>query len=362
MSLSFTLFRTRLLVAVLGALLVTATSLHAQRRKPVPSSEEERRLIAQGIVLHDEKQDIDGAIALFRKALELNRDNIDALFELSLCYYEKGAFRECLEIALRGAEYESQELGYFYNLIGNSYDELKQPAKAIAAYKEGIKLEPNSYLLRYNIGVTYLGTKRMVEARESFKHALVINPQHASSHIGLGQVYMAAGQRVPALLAFSRALVLEPTSSRGEATLRTVEGLLGIASGADPTPVKVGGSTKLAREEGKFQESEKVLRNLALTGERDDGMIPMERFIDRLWRVLTPIGAGVEKLGPGFAAEYYGPYVAELLSRGHLEAMAYHIAQSTPKEGVADWLSSHQTEVQSFLTWSRGFSWKRSLR
>src|SRR4051812_38869200 len=42
-----------------------------------------------------------------------------------------------------------------YDLLGNIYDKTHQPEKAIAAYLEGIKLDPNYQSLRFNLGIAY---------------------------------------------------------------------------------------------------------------------------------------------------------------------------------------------------------------
>jgi tetratricopeptide (TPR) repeat protein len=341
------------------ALLPAASAMHAQGRKPVPSTDEQQRLINEGNLFHD-NQDFDGAISTYNEVLRLNPDNIDALFELATCYYDKGESRKSLATALRGVEYDSDNLGYFYILVGTNYDDLRQPLKAIDAYREGIKAEPNSYLLHYNLAVTYLSLKRVDEARASFKHALALNPNHASSHIGLGQIYLASGYRIPALLAFCRALILEPASGRAENTLRMVETLLGSATVDEEHPAIALPKPNGLRDEGNFAANEKLMVDVAMVGKENPDASQMEIIIARLRHVLAPLASpDNRKLDGGFAAEYYAPYFAELIKRGYLEAMAYHIFQSSPTDGAAEWLHANGSSVSAFLTWSKSYAWKK---
>lgn len=333
------------IVAVCSLVLVLASVAYAQRRQPVASDDEQWDLIEEGRTLHD-NQEFDSAIGRYNQVLALNPHSIDAIFELTASHYDKGDYKQSLDAARRGTEYESEHLSYFYLMLGTNHDLLKQPQKAVEAYKAGLAIEPTNYLLEYNLAVTCLNLKRSDEARESFKRAIAINPNHTSSHIGLGQLYVQYGDRMPALLALSRAAILEPETGRSEIAIALIGGLL----------VPSEGRTKEKGREGGFTALERVLASSegfegAWTGGPAQVASRLKYVLEQLQKTDA---AG---LGTGFAARYYVPYFKELVKRGFAEPCMYYIQQSRGGELITGWLMSNDQRVQQFTQWSREFKW-----
>ncbi len=337
------------LLIPVALLVVLSTDVLAQRRSPVPSNQEQALLIEAGHRQHD-NQDYDGAIGRYTDVLRLNPDNVEALFDLTASYYDSRDFHRCLETARRGAEYESEHIGYFYLMIGTSYDMLKQSQKAVGAYKEGLVLEPDNYLLHYNLGITYLHLERLDNARECFKQALLINPNHTSSHIGLGQVYFQQGYRIPALMALSRAVILESGSSRAETSILLIGDLLRLER---------SGKMGKGESEGRFAEIEAALRQVAPRQAGDEAALGIAR-LNGVMRVLATADSAT--MGKGFAVRYYLPYFVELARRGYADPFAHYIHQAQGDPDVVEWLQQNAGRVREFLAWSRDFHWAEADR
>lgn len=333
-------------LAICSLLFVLVATAHAQRRQPVASDDEQWDLIEEGRTLHD-NQEFDSAIARYNQVLALNPHSIDAIFELTASYYDKGDYRQSLEAARRGTDYDSEHLSYFYLMLGTNHDLLKQPQKAVEAYKAGLAIEPSNYLLEYNLAVTYLNLKRPDEARECFKRAIALNPNHTSSHIGLGQLYVQQGDRMPALLALSRAAILEPETGRSEVAIALIGGLL----------IPAEGRTTEKGREGGFAVLEPVLAS----GEGFEGAWTGDpaQVASRLKHVLERLrNADAAGLGTGFAAQYYAPYFRALATRGFAEPFAYYIQQSRGGELITGWLIGNEQRVNQFLQWSKEYTWE----
>src|SRR5262245_54656879 len=183
-------------------------------RTATPSTPAETATIETGIKLHDAGK-YDEAIAKYEEVLKLSPANMTALYELAYSFAANKEYEKSLAAATRGAEYQSDELPMFYDLIGGAYDSLGEAQKAIDAYKKGIQIVPDASTLYYNMGVTYLESlKKADEARRALEMAVTLDPMQPEFHLMLGQVFQSTGYPTPALLAFSTYLVLNPTGPR----------------------------------------------------------------------------------------------------------------------------------------------------
>ncbi|MEO5930511.1 MAG: tetratricopeptide repeat protein [Candidatus Kapaibacterium sp.] len=340
---------TLLLPIVVTALLLVSPAERAiaQKKTPVPSTEEQARLIDQGTAMHD-NQDFEGAIEKYRQVLAANPDNVDALYELSYAQLEKGDYAAAIESAEHGIIYKSELLPLFYITLGTGYDALNETKKAIDAYVRGIKDAPEHYLLHYNLAVTYANTKRYQESGESFRRAVVLKPDHPSSHFGIGNIYLITGNRVPAICALSRFLVLEPLSTRSDAALAALETIIN-----PPLDSVVVEKKKKGKADGDFPLTQKILAVPDSSAGDMDGTV--ERF-----RAIFSALAGEQN--QGFAGGYYAPYFAEIVRRKFTEPFCYYIFQSSGDGDVRKWLKANEGSVKSFLAWSGEYQWKGSTR
>src|SRR4051812_34595883 len=82
------------------------------------------------------------------------KDN-NANYQKALSLYQSGAAAEGIPYLENIFKNNSTIKPAAYDLLGNIYDQLKQPDQAIAAYTEGIKLDPAYQNLRFNLGLAY---------------------------------------------------------------------------------------------------------------------------------------------------------------------------------------------------------------
>ncbi len=349
------------LVAIAVALLAVVP-LAAQKRAPVPSDEEQRRLLSEGNEFHD-NQDAEAAIARYQHVLQLNADNVDAMFELSTTYFEKGDYAIGLETALKGTEYRSDHLGGFYVIAGTCHDALGRPREAEAAYREGIRYDSTNFLLYYNLGVTCMARKRFDDAAASFRSALLLNPNHAGSHIGYAQACGARGERIAAFLAYTRALVLEAGSSRSERAVQIIGELLRTT----PEPAWMGrkGHAAALKAEPMFASAWHYIDSLPLLAPAE---ITFNELTVRLGGLLRSASGARADAGtragaePPFAVAYYVPYYRALLDRGYIAPLACHVFQTLPLEDLAAWRRHNEGRLDEFLEFSRSSRWTASTK
>ena len=329
---------------------------------PVATTEAHRQVIASGVRLHDQG-DYAGAMLKYAQVLKENPHDVSALHELSYTYFARKEYRNALETATQGAQYDSTMLVHFYMTMGSTLDMMGKRGKSIQVYRAALKRIPKHHLLHYNLAITYISAKKPKKAKASLKNAARLYPRHPSSHIALGQLYLADGYRIPALLAYSRFLVLEPRSPRSAEALAAIGNIIGgnvRKDGEDQLTILVNFDPD--SEEGDFTGAE-----LALSIGTAAGQLPEEQEKSKTEAVLTNFVLLFEALGnddelkqsPGFAAAYYAPYFAAIHTEGYTQAMVYHILQATTLLGVGEWLEQNRPGVEEFLGWSREFHWNR---
>jgi outer membrane protein assembly factor BamD (BamD/ComL family) len=359
---------TKTLTPVILLVLFCVSSAIAQDLKPptltpAPGTESQKRLINEGIVLHD-RGDYDGAVAKYEEVLKENPDNDWALYEIGYSYQMKKDYRKSLEYAYKGAQYKSERLSQFYVLIGNDLDELGEGKKSVEVYEKGIKLRPDNFLLYYNLAITQSKLKNVEEIRKNLKKALYLNPNHASSHAALAQFFAAMRYKVPALFAAMRFLVIEPESPRTARVYKIFSDTLsgGATAGKNPNEINIFVDMGGKKDEGDFGSLDLILGIVGAANmtEEKKNKSEIERLVDRLDSFFAIVSEGDPKGDKAkFTYRYYIPYFIELKNKKYVEPFAYYISQSTDLKGVPEWLAANQSRVNEFLTWSRNYQWPK---
>src|SRR3954462_3488522 len=109
------------LVALLLCAAAPVSAQGAPSRAPSETTPEQDAIIRAGIELHD-KGDYDGAIAKYQAVLAESPSNVTAMFETAFSYPSKRDFDKSFETAKRGAEFKSELLPMFYDLMASSLD------------------------------------------------------------------------------------------------------------------------------------------------------------------------------------------------------------------------------------------------
>jgi len=87
------------------------------------------------------------------------------------------------------AENTNQKSAYDLLVEGHEFLKLQKDREAIKAFKESIKLNPNTAETYYGLGFSSFRLGRFREAGDAFKKATTLDPQMAKAHYGLSLVY-----------------------------------------------------------------------------------------------------------------------------------------------------------------------------
>ena len=104
-------------------------------------------------------------------------------------------------------------------VLGEAYGQLKQTAKAIEAYQQALRIDPEHAEAWYNLGLAYGQAGQTAKAIEACQQALRINPEDAEAWYNLGFIYGQADQTAKAIEAYQRALRIKPEDAKAWAML-----------------------------------------------------------------------------------------------------------------------------------------------
>ena len=78
-------------------------------------------------------------------------------------------------------------------LEGREFLKLQKDREAIKAFKESVRLNPQSPEAQYGLGLAYFRMGRNSDAADAFKKATVLSPGMAKAHYGLGMAFQELG-------------------------------------------------------------------------------------------------------------------------------------------------------------------------
>ena len=187
-------------------------------------SEQELAYLREGVRHHD-AGDYDSAIALYRKALEIDASNATAHHQIGFAYMVQGDYEECLAAARKGLAVASPPMAELFAMAASCLDDLERYEEAGHFFAEGNKQFPSNQRLLYNYAVHKTRIEEPEEALALSARALDVEPHHASSH-SLAAMVLGFNERDDlALLAALRFLSLEPGGDRAFSLLGTMESL-----------------------------------------------------------------------------------------------------------------------------------------
>jgi len=131
-----------------------------------------------------------------------------ALYFIDKKEYEKALLY--LEMAIKTDKLSLKENAY--NYIGFCYGNLGDYVKAIEAYKQAIRIDPNDTNAYYNLSVTYKDLGLYKDAIEARKQAIRIDPNDAMNYYNLGEYYDHLGLYKDAIEAYKQAIRIDPDS------------------------------------------------------------------------------------------------------------------------------------------------------
>jgi cellulose synthase operon protein C len=216
-----------------------------------------------GTALFDAKKDLPGAESALRQAIQLDKNNADAVEKLGKVQIQQGSTDQALALYQQSIKDNPREVR-FYILAGELYESQQNWDQAKTMYQQALSVSPDNPLVSNNLayvllehggnidvalamaqnarrgmpesanaadtlGWAYFHKGIYQDAINQFQEAIRLNEQHgaaddASYHYHLGAAYQKLNQTSLARQQFERAVKLNPNNSDARKALSELRG------------------------------------------------------------------------------------------------------------------------------------------
>jgi tetratricopeptide (TPR) repeat protein len=156
-----------------------------------------------------EKHDPDGAIACYKMALELDPKEGKFHTNLGVALSDKHDVDGAVACYKKALELNPKDV-YAHNNLGNALSDKHDLDGAVACYKKAISLDPKDAPAHSNLGIALSDKGDLDGAIAWFHKALDLDPKYAYAHNNLGIALYAKHDLDGAIACFQKALALDP--------------------------------------------------------------------------------------------------------------------------------------------------------
>ena len=103
--------------------------------------------------------------------------------------------------------------GNAWSHLGTAYLELKSYTKAVAAYRQAVRIDPEDGYTWYVLGSSYIHLKRYTEAIEAYQQVVRITPKEPGGWIRIGFIYDTLKRPTDAVNAYRMAIRVDPKNA-----------------------------------------------------------------------------------------------------------------------------------------------------
>jgi predicted O-linked N-acetylglucosamine transferase (SPINDLY family) len=136
-------------------------------------------------------------------------DSAQGCFELGSELAQRGQLDQAIALLRRAIELQPGHAAAHHNL-GSAYRDRGERQAALAAYQEAARLQPLFAEAHYSIGVMRVEERAYEQALASLLRAIKLNPRLAEAHFQAGHAHMGLGDWQAALSEFKAAFAVRP--------------------------------------------------------------------------------------------------------------------------------------------------------
>ena len=163
----------------------------------------------------------------FKKALEIDPNNEDALTGLALVYSDLGDSKKATELLRKSAEKNPNQRSLI--TLASSYEQMKEYALAAETLKKALEQSPGNVEIQRGLAQNLIYSDQLDEALKIFQQLAADDPKDVQSRLRISQVYLQKHDFAKARQASQEAKELDPSNVEiqyNEVSLLEAEGKL----------------------------------------------------------------------------------------------------------------------------------------
>jgi protein O-GlcNAc transferase len=160
-------------------------------------------------VRHHRAGNLPEAEQLYRRILEEDPQQVDALHLLGLLAHQRGRHDVAVQ-HISAALRLRPDFAEAHNNLGLALKAQGRLDEAVAAYRQALHLNPGFAEAHNNMGAALVQRGKLEEAIAAYQQALCLKPEYAKAHNNIGNALRLQGRHEEAVAAFRQALRLQP--------------------------------------------------------------------------------------------------------------------------------------------------------
>jgi tetratricopeptide (TPR) repeat protein len=319
-------------------------------------SDKETALIKakEAIKLMDEGK-LDESIKLLEEAEKLDSEKFNYPYEKAYAYYLKQDYNKAIKISETVKKHKNV-MPELFQLMGNSYDILEKPEKALEVYDEGLKKFPNAGMLYLEKGNVYWNKKNYEKALPFYEKGIEVNPMFPSNYFRAAKIYCNSSEEVWGMIYGEIFINLERNSDRtyeiSKLLFDTYKREIKFKS-ETTTEVSFSKNTFINVNDlgnGKqfklpFTMVYEPTLLLAVTGEKSIDLNSLNNIRQSFIKNL--ISFNHNKTNPNVLFDYQ----IKMSERGDFEAYNYWLLSNGDKENFDKWMEKNKEKWDKFVKW-----------
>ncbi|MDB5034323.1 MAG: Tetratricopeptide repeat family protein [Chlorobi bacterium] len=199
---------------ILCAFVLTIAVIHVSR------AQEDNKAIVADLVKKSfaatDGGDLDEGMRLMEQALKYDPENSDLKYEIAYIQYSRKEYEKARVILEEIFAQRPKGSPEWFQLLGNAYDMLGNPKKAIETYESGIERYPKAGNLYLERGLMAMTAKDYDKAMSFWQRGIKAAPKFPSNYYWAATLYCQSSERVWGIMYGEIFMNLEPGTARTE--------------------------------------------------------------------------------------------------------------------------------------------------
>ncbi len=188
------------------------------RKSPTGRKPTDLKAALRAAIQHHQAGRLQQAEQIYRRVLEVQPNNADALQLLGLMAHQVGRHETAIRLIGKAIQVNPSHAA-LHNNLGEAQRALGRFSDAIASYRRALAIKPDYAEAHNNLGIVLAEQGDLDDAVASYRRAQALKPDYAEAHNNLGTALRRQGNSEDAIASYHRALAIKPDYAEAHSNL-----------------------------------------------------------------------------------------------------------------------------------------------